>query len=284
MNDFNEVLQSVLFDITKLLQVDEKPEEIFNNILTLTRQIIPYEKSTLYLYDSRTEKLEPVTHVGGEIDLISIFHFKMGKGLSGWTAQIKRPINLGNVRGSKKTDEGEIHSFLSVPLLVKEKLVGVLNCGHSEQNAFEDNDLVKLQIIGGQIAGIIENVKSTVQIMQKNIELEELNKQLQETQDKLIRSEKLALIGQMAVKLSHEINNPLAIITGNLHLLENDLEEIKEAPYESDITERFRIIDLQIQRIVSVLNKLLSLKEMDIEKYTADGVDMLKIEPNYDKA
>ncbi|HKJ68715.1 MAG TPA: GAF domain-containing protein [bacterium] len=282
MNEFNEVLQSVLFDITKLLQVDEKPEEIFTNILTLTRQIIPYERSTLYLYDSRTEKLEPVTNVGGEIDLISIFNFKMGKGLSGWTAQIKRPINLGNVRGSKKIEDGEIHSFLSVPLLVKEKLVGVLNCGHSRQNAFEENDLVKLQIIGGQIAGIIENVKSTVQIMQKNIELEELNKQLQETQDKLIRSEKMALIGQMAVKLSHEINNPLAIITGNLHLLENDLEEIKEVFEQSDITERFRIIDLQIQRIVSVLNKLLSLKEMDIEEYTADGVDMLKIEPNYD--
>lgn len=284
MNEFNEVLQSVLFDITKLLQVDQNPEEVFTNVLKLTRQIIPYEKSSLYLYDSRTEKLELVTHVGGEIDLLSVFNFKMGKGLSGWTAQIKRPINLGNIRSSKKPDQDEIHSFLSVPLLVKDKLVGVLNCGHSEQNAFEENDLVKLQIIGGQIAGIIENVKSTVRLMQKNIELEEVNKELRETQDKLVRSEKLALIGQMAVKLSHEINNPLAIITGNLHLLENDFDEIKELAKDSDIKERFQIINLQVQRIVAVLNKLLSLKEMDIEDYTTDGVSMLKIEHNYDKA
>jgi len=283
MNEFNEVLQSVLFDITKLLQVDQNPEEVFTNVLKLTRQIIPYEKSSLYLYDSRTEKLELVTHVGGEIDLLSVFNFKMGKGLSGWTAQIKRPINLGNIRNSKKSDQDEIHSFLSVPLLVKEKLVGVLNCGHSESNAFEENDLVKLQIIGGQIAGIIENVKSTVRLMQKNIELEEVNQELRETQDKLVRSEKLALIGQMAVKLSHEINNPLAIITGNLHLLENDFDEIKELDGETDIKERFQIINLQVQRIVAVLNKLLSLKEMDIEDYTADGVSMLKIEQKYDE-
>lgn len=284
MNELNEVLQSVLFDITKLLQVDQNPEEVFTNVLKLTRQVIPYEKSSLYLYDSRTEKLELVTHVGGEIDLLSVFNFKMGKGLSGWTAQIKRPINLGNIRSSKKPDEGEIHSFLSVPLLVKEKLVGVLNCGHSQPNAFEENDLVKLQIIGGQIAGIIENVKSTVRLMQKNIELEEVNQELRETQDKLVRSEKLALIGQMAVKLSHEINNPLAIITGNLHLLENDFDEIKELHDQSDIKERFKIINLQVQRIVAVLNKLLSLKEMDIEEYTSDGVNMLRIEQNYDEA
>jgi len=283
MNEFNEVLQSVLFDITKLLQVNEKPEEIFNNVLKLTKQIIPYEKSTLYLYDTRTEKLEPVTYVGGKIDLISVFNFKMGKGLSGWTAQIRRPINLGNIRSSKKFDDEEIHSFLSVPLLVKEELVGVLNCGHSEQNAFEDNDLVKLQIIGGQIAGIIESVKSTVQVMQKNIELKELNKQLEETQEKLLKSEKMALIGQMAVKLSHEINNPLAIITGNMHLLKNEMTECKELENSSDINDRFQIIDMQVQRIVGVLNRLVTLKEMDIEEYASNGIEMLKFENNYDE-
>lgn len=284
MSDVNQVLQSVLFDISKLLQVDQKPEQIFQNVLTLTQQIIPYEISTLFLYDNRSERLESVANVGGEIDLISFLEFKLGNGLSGWTAQIKRPINLGNVKGPETKEKKLIHSFLSVPLLINDQLIGVLNCGHTKQDAFKENDLVKLQIIGSQIAGIIENIRSTIELMQKNIELEEMNAKLQTAQEKLIESEKLGAVGHMAVRVSHEINNPLAIINGNLHLLKKEIEEIYELEDwdKGGIQGYFNIIDIQVKRIVEVIRKLIYLKQTDTELYNSDGIEMIKLGQDYE--
>jgi len=284
MSQVNQILQSVLFDISQLLQVNQKPEQIFENVLKVTQQIIPFEWSTLYLFDNRSEQLEPVTNVGGEINLIGFLNFKLGSGISGWTAQIKRPINLGNVNGPETADKKIIRSFLSVPLLINERLVGVLNCGHSNKNAFEKSDLVKLQIIGSQIAGIIDNISSTIELMSKNIELEEMNDRLQETQEKLIETEKLAAIGQMAVRVSHEVNNPLAIIKGNLHLLKKDVEELTFDDEEKtkSIQENFDIIDSQITRIVDVIKKLIYLKQMKTEEYSADGVEMISLDSDYE--
>lgn len=52
--------------------------------------------------------------------------------------------------------------------------------------------------------------------------LEETNHQLQQTRDELIRSEKLASVGQLAAGLAHELGNPLAALIGYLELLKKN--------------------------------------------------------------
>jgi len=282
MDKTQQVFQSVLFNISKLLQVDQEPEKVFTNVLELTRQIIPFQKSTLYLYDSRTDELELVTTLGGAINLADLFSLGKGKGLSGWTAEAKRPIILGNLHPNAMEDEEIIRSFLSVPLLLNESLVGVLNCGHYERHAYQEEDLMNLQIIASQIAGIIEHARATIQLMEKNIELEEVNDELKRAQDKLIESEKLATIGQMAVRLSHEINNPLTIITGTLQLIEEELAEVKGDTEVADIKKQFDVVEEQVDRIQMVVEKLFNVKQVVTESYTKD-IRMLILDPPYDK-
>jgi signal transduction histidine kinase len=64
--------------------------------------------------------------------------------------------------------------------------------------------------------------------------LEQSNQQLQQTQNELIRSEKLASVGQLAAGLAHELGNPLAALIGYLEVLKVKLEE----GTEQDIVER----------------------------------------------
>jgi len=282
MNSPSGILQSVLFNISQLLQINNKPKQIFTNVLSLTQKIIPFERSALYLYDSRTKQVELTASIGDPIDLVDQFHFEKGNGLSGWIAEVRRPVKLGNLHHGDTADQKTVRSFLSVPLLLNDELVGVLNCGHTQPQAFESNDLVRLQIIGSQIAGIVEHVRSTIALKQKNAELEAVNTELRTTQHKLIESEKLAIIGEMAVSLSHEINNPLTIISGTTQLLHDEIKSIKDSESFSDIHTQFELIEKQIQRIASVLQQLFHIKTLESEEYSPDGTRMLKLDPTYE--
>lgn len=59
----------------------------------------------------------------------------------------------------------------------------------------------------------------------KNQELSTANENLQSMQEQLLRSERLAAIGQLAAGVSHEIDNPVGIILGHAELLLEDLDE-----------------------------------------------------------
>jgi signal transduction histidine kinase len=65
--------------------------------------------------------------------------------------------------------------------------------------------------------------------------LKELNGKLTEAQDKLVQSEKLASIGQLAAGVAHEINNPIGYIFSNFGTLERYLCDLFEmlAGYEA---------------------------------------------------
>src|SRR5574341_1963470 len=63
----------------------------------------------------------------------------------------------------------------------------------------------------------------------KQARLERAYRELQAAQERLVQSERLATIGQMAAKVSHEVRNPLGSISLNAELLEDELRSLPEA-------------------------------------------------------
>jgi two-component system NtrC family sensor kinase len=66
------------------------------------------------------------------------------------------------------------------------------------------------------------------ELLRANEELTELNAKLSDAQDKLMQSEKLASIGQLAAGVAHEINNPIGYIFSNFGTLEKYLADLFE--------------------------------------------------------
>lgn len=115
-------------------------------------------------------------------------------------------------------------------------IVGVGN----KASDYDDYDCVTAQMLGNDIWRIVRRVRAETALQQKLAELTVLNARLDETNNKLLQSEKLASIGQLAAGVAHEINNPIGYVTSNLNSLAgyvNDLLAIDEAYQEID--ERF---------------------------------------------
>lgn len=105
-------------------------------------------------------------------------------------------------------------------------------------------------------------------------ELREANRQLEATTKQLIMSEKLAAIGEITAGVAHEINNPVAVLQGNLDVLRDLLGE-----HARIADTEFRLIDEQVNRINLIVTKLLQFAKPEeyagfVERHApADVID-----------
>ena len=106
-------------------------------------------------------------------------------------------------------------------------------------------------------------------VAERTAELESANATLQQASRQLVMSEKLAAIGQLTAGVAHEINNPVAVIQGNLDLLREVLGDAA-APVKDEI----RLIDEQTRRIQTIIVKLLQFARPGDYAGQAEPIDV----------
>jgi two-component system, NtrC family, sensor kinase len=94
--------------------------------------------------------------------------------------------------------------------------------------------------------------EATSELAKRNEELGRINEELFETQKSLARSERLAVAGQLAASLAHEIGTPLNSISGHVQLL------ARKKTGDPATDRRLQIIESQIENIVRTVKQLLS--------------------------
>ncbi|NGO50761.1 sensor histidine kinase [Allomesorhizobium camelthorni] len=96
------------------------------------------------------------------------------------------------------------------------------------------------------------NEELNARVEERTRELQLANRKLEATTKQLIMSEKLAAIGEITAGVAHEINNPIAVMQGNLEVVRSVMgDRADEAKTE------FRLLDEQVQRISQIVTKLL---------------------------
>jgi two-component system nitrogen regulation sensor histidine kinase GlnL len=127
---------------------------------------------------------------------------------------------------------------ISLPIISKRKLVGILNLGGKEDKALYSNeDLELLSTLANQAAIALENAR--------------LYENLKQSQDTLRRADRLSSLGMLTAALAHEIRNPLVAIRTFTQLLPERYED-------ADFRESFRGLALkEVDRICGLMNDLL---------------------------
>src|SRR6056297_4304904 len=89
-------------------------------------------------------------------------------------------------------------------------------------------------------------------VEERTRDLRAANRKLEKTTERLIMSEKLAAVGEITASVAHEINNPIAVIQGNLEVARAALRHEADA-----VKTEFDLIDDQVYRISAIVSKLL---------------------------
>ncbi|WP_275288126.1 sensor histidine kinase [Halomonas elongata] len=89
-------------------------------------------------------------------------------------------------------------------------------------------------------------------VEERTRDLQEANRRLERTTEQLVMSEKLAAVGEITAGVAHEINNPVAVIQGNLDVARQTL-----GARADEVTTEFDLIDDQVHRISAIIAKLL---------------------------
>jgi len=107
-----------------------------------------------------------------------------------------------------------------------------------------------IELIGDWAASCFKTAESTFVTRQLTEELAEINRQLIKTQGEAARMRSLAMVGEMAAGAAHELNNPLAVISGRAQLLAG-------GDHGEAVTRSARIIAEHAQRASDIVNELM---------------------------
>lgn len=113
--------------------------------------------------------------------------------------------------------------------------------------------------------------------------IEERTRELQAATDELVKAERLAAIGQMASIISHEIRNPLAVISNAARLIKTLVH-----PTEQKLVKQFSIIEAEIRQANSIISEVLGyartrdliLSTVDVNSYLRDLVLSCPVPPS----
>ena len=120
-----------------------------------------------------------------------------------------------------------------------------------------DNMLDLLQRRNAQIQAAAEQLEMKVEertrsLQEKTQELEQNVKLLNETRHQLVTNEKLTALGELTAGIAHEINNPTAVILGNMELMRYELGDNAAA-----VEEEIELVIQQVGRISTIIRSLL---------------------------
>jgi len=120
----------------------------------------------------------------------------------------------------------------------------------------------------------------TIELESKNSSLQESITMLHEAQQKLATAERLAAVGQLTAGVAHEINNPTAVILGNMDILIDEMGDQREG-----VQTEIDLIIEQVYRIRSITDRLLQYSRptttAPLKEYELLGLSSLSSSSNF---
>ena len=202
-------------------------EEVVETSLAALTHVTGHEISSLHLISPDGEQLLLRGDRGLSESLRSVNRvLPMGRGLVGGVAVSGIARRVGDATAARDllpeahpaVAADGIRAFVCVPVRARQAVLGTLSLGRRSGMGFTDDEMALLQCVADQVGLALEHARLHAQTRRQ---LEELAR----AQTAVVRAERLSAVGELTRGVAHEINNPLAIILGQVEILREDARD-----------------------------------------------------------
>ncbi|MBI5554422.1 MAG: GAF domain-containing protein [Elusimicrobia bacterium] len=164
--------------ISKAITSDLYLEDVLKLIVTLTANVMRVKICSLWLLDEQSQTLKIKATQAMSSEYLKERTLKVGEGIVGMIAQRKKPVMIPDVNNDERYKEKTLAkkeglvSMLSVPMMVKNRVIGVINCYTTTAYKFSRQDIDLLTTVANQAAVSIENTELLVKTKVAQEELE----------------------------------------------------------------------------------------------------------------
>ncbi len=296
-----EMESRVLLAVSQVLTTVLDENELLRTITELTRKTIPAARNvTIHVLDETGEWL--LLRASALAGLIEDPKrgMRVGQGVAGRVVQDLRPIYVPNVDKYPcflpLTSEAAFKSLLVVPLVIGDEGIGTLSVNSEREDAFSPADARLVTALGGQVAIALKNARLFSELERAKNELEEWSttlerrvkertEELERAQERLIRSEKLAALGQLSANIRHELRNPLGVMSNSIYYLRSKL-----ADADAGVHKHLDILAREVDTANKIVGDLLDftrvrdpiLKITNVAALVRDAVGRVRKKDNVD--
>ncbi|HLZ39972.1 MAG TPA: GAF domain-containing protein [Candidatus Sulfotelmatobacter sp.] len=164
------LLNEIARELTSILNLDE----LLGRIAELVRRLIDYQMFSILLLDSGGEKLQHRFSLRFNENIHLKHEIPIGRGLVGSAAESRQAVLVPDVTKDPRYVQAnpETRSELAVPLIYKNKVVGVLDLEHTRRGFFTEEHKRTMTTLAAQIAIAIENARLYEEIERQERRLE----------------------------------------------------------------------------------------------------------------
>ncbi len=258
-----------LSNIGKTISLRFTKEQLLMAIYTECRRVVDVSLFSIALIDEGSSELSFELDVR-ENQIMPKDRIPIGKGLNSWVVVHRQPLLLKSMQQEKQfgvesvQDDIETESWLGVPMVARDRVIGVLSVQSYKQNAFSDDDVLLLTSIANQAAVALENANLYRDLEGLTYALEnrvlDRTNELRETNLRLMAADRSK--NQFLANMSHELRTPLNSVIGfSSVLLENTREVLPPRLFK--FLENIRAAG---NHLLSLINDILDLSKIEAGK------------------
>src|SRR5215471_20539375 len=196
-------VEGLLIEVADVLNTTLELDTLLQRVAEVVKRVIDYEVFAILLLNDRTQELRFRFQIGHLRQVAEKIRVKVGEGVTGRAVKERRAILVNDV--SKETDYIQavphIRSELAVPLITKNRVIGVIDIEAPQRGYFKEEHARLLTLIASRIAVSIENARLYTRVLRQANTLALLNEISRELTSILDLDQLLKRIGDLLLEL-----------------------------------------------------------------------------------
>ncbi len=196
-------VESLLIEVADVLNTTLDLDTLLQRVAEVVKRVIDYEIFSILLLNERTQELRFRFQFGHLQEVAERIRVKVGEGVTGRAVKERRAILVDDV--NKETEYIEalprVRSELAVPLINKNRVIGVMDLEARERGYFKEEHARLLSLIASRIAVSIENARLYTRIVKQASTLALLNEISRDLTSILNLDQLLKRIGDLLSKV-----------------------------------------------------------------------------------